>query len=121
MTQHKVTDTQSTLAEIRNTVRKFVDERDWQQYHSPKNLCMAMSIEVAELMEHFQWISPAESREIHGREDRRELIVNELADVFCYVLALANEMDVDLAAALDRKMELNREKYPVEKFRGKFE
>ncbi len=113
-------DEQVTVAELREVVRQFVDERDWRQFHSPKNLSMAMAIEVAELMEHFQWITSEESRDYPQHQPARQAIQEELADVFCYVLALANAMNIDLSSALEDKMITNRQKYPIEQYRGKF-
>lgn len=111
-------DNQTTLAELKSEVQKFVGERDWEKFHSPKNISMAMSVEAAELMEHFQWISQAESRQ----PDQQKLVEigEEMSDVFCYLLALANTLDIDFTAVFLRKMELNRQKYPAEQFRGRF-
>ena len=111
-------DNQTTLAELKSEVQKFVGERDWEKFHSPKNISMAMSVEAAELMEHFQWISQAESRQ----PDQQKLVEigEEMSDVFCYLLALANTLDIDLTAVFLHKMELNRQKYPAEQFRGRF-
>ena len=112
------TDEATSVKDLRETVRQFVEERDWRQFHSPKNLSMALAIEAAELMEHFQWISPEESRDL---DDSAKLEVGEeLADVLCYTLAIANEMDIDLASTLQSKMIKNRAKYPVEEYRGRF-
>ena len=111
-------DSESTLQEIKQVVREFVDQRDWQQFHSPKNLSMALAIEAAELMEHFQWIDQASSRKLDP--DKLDQVAQELSDVFCYALAIANELDIDLAAAFENKMKLNREKYPAEQYRGRY-
>lgn len=113
-------DTQTTLADLRELVRQFVDDRDWQQFHSPKNLAMALAVEAAELMEHFQWIDLPESREVTADEEKLTAIGEELADVLSYTLALANSLGIDIATAHRRKMVLNAEKYPADKFRGKF-
>lgn len=113
-----LSDTQTSLDELKQTVREFVDQRDWQQFHSPKNLSMSLAIEAAELMEHFQWIDPDESRT--PAEQQRTEIGEEMADVFCYLLAMANELDIDLASTFHRKMELNRIKYPADQYRGRF-
>ncbi len=113
-------DTQTTLADLRELVRKFVDERDWQQFHSPKNLAMALAIEAAELMEHFQWVDLGTSREVTDDEEKLTAIGEELADVLSYTLALANSLGIDLATAHRRKMLMNADKYPADKFRGKF-
>jgi NTP pyrophosphatase (non-canonical NTP hydrolase) len=114
-------DNQTTILELREIVRRFVAERDWQQFHSPKNLSMALSIEAAELMEHFQWLTIEQSREA-GKDARQiELIKEEMADVLCYVMALANELNVDLSKAVIAKMKRNETKYPKDQYRGHFE
>src|SRR5688572_19835980 len=82
----------TTVAQLRAMVRRFVDDRDWQQFHAPKNLSMALSIEAAELMEHFQWLSVEESRTLRHDADRLHAVTEELADIVCYALALANEL-----------------------------
>jgi NTP pyrophosphatase (non-canonical NTP hydrolase) len=115
-----MTDEQTTLAELRAVVRQFVDERDWRQFHSPKNLSMSLAIEVAELMEHFQWIGTDASWKVADHPDRRLEVRDELADILCYVLALANELDVDLSTALKDKMVKNARKYPAEEYRGRY-
>ena len=115
-----MSDSQTTVADLKRLVATFVDERDWQQFHAPKNLAMSIAIESAELMEHFQWISVEESLRRVQQEDVREEIAEELADVLCYCLALTNAMELDLAAAIQAKMEKNRRKYPAETFRGRY-
>jgi dCTP diphosphatase len=114
-------DETTTLAELRALVRAFVDERDWRQFHSPKNLSMSLAIEAAELMEHFQWIDSAESRQIGGDPARLAEVRDEIADVLCYLLALANTLDLDLSAAVREKMVKNAVKYPAHLSRGRFE
>lgn len=115
-----MSDGSTTLFELRQVVRQFVAERDWNQFHSPKNLSMAMAIEVSELMEHFQWITTEASRELALHAERLEPVAEELADVLCYVLALANELDVDLSEAFRLKMEKNVRKYPPDEYQGRF-
>jgi dCTP diphosphatase len=115
-----MTDAQTTLADLRDLVRRFVDERDWQQFHAPKNLSMSLAIEAAELMEHFQWIDAGESRTIGSEPTKRSAIQDELADVLCYLLALANALDLDLATAVRQKMAKNALKYPAERSRGRY-
>ena len=115
-----MTDRETTIEQLRDIVRQFVDERDWQQFHSPKNLSMALAIEVAELMEHFRWIAPDESRHVGDSPEKLKDVREELADVLCYVLAIANELDIDLAMALRDKMKKNAAKYPAEEFRGRY-
>ncbi len=111
-------DQTTTVDELRKLVLDFVEERDWKQFHSPKNLSMAMSIEAAELMEHFQWITTDASRGLD--EEAKSAVGEELADVLCYALAIANELGLDVAATMRKKMVKNRAKYPVTEFRGRF-
>ena len=115
-----ISDTTSTLADLRDLVRRFVDERDWRQFHSPKNLSMSLAIEAAELMEHFQWIDVAESRRIGEDAAKLSEVRDEIADVLCYLLALANELNLDLATAVRDKMVKNATKYPAALSRGLF-
>ena len=103
-----------TLAELRARVRAFVTERDWEQFHSPKNLSMSIAIEAAELMEEFQWLTEPQSRDVLSDEERRRRIGHELADVMIYCLSLANAMDLDLSEAVCQKLALSAAKYPVE-------
>ena len=111
-------DRQTNVAALRDVVRQFVDERDWRQFHTPKNLAMSLAVEAAELMEHFQWLTADESRQL--ADDRLDAVADELADVLCYVLAMANELEIDLASALAAKMEKNRQKYPPQEYRGRY-
>lgn len=115
-----MTDRITTVGQLRAMVRRFVDDRDWQQFHAPKNLSMALSIEAAELMEHFQWLTVEHSRALRHDPDRLHAVTEELADVVCYALALANELDIDLTEAMRSKMRKNEEKYPVETYLGRF-
>jgi len=115
-----MSDSQTTVDELRQLIRQFVDQRDWQQFHSPKNLSMALSIEAAELMEHFQWLDVAASRRVVDDADKLAAVAEELADVFCYCLALADVLGVDVADVVRAKMEKNAQKYPAEEFRGRF-
>jgi NTP pyrophosphatase (non-canonical NTP hydrolase) len=115
-----MSDQETTVAELRDLVRRFVEARDWRQFHSPKNLSMSLAIEAAELMEHFQWISIEASRAIRDRAEKRAAVSEELADVVCYALALANELNIDLAAALREKMAKNEQKYPAADYRGRY-
>ena len=113
-------DHETNIAELRERVSKFVDERDWQQFHSPKNLAMALAIEAAELMEHFQWITTDASRAVDAQPEKLAAIGEELADVFCYVLAIANELNIDLSTAFRDKMSKNEIKYPMPEYRGRY-
>jgi len=114
-------DHDTTVAALREVVRRFVADRDWGQFHSPKNLSMALAIEAAELMEHFQWITTEASRHIGEEAEKREAVGDELADVICYALALANELSLDVDTAVRRKMVKNETKYPAPEFRGRYE
>jgi NTP pyrophosphatase (non-canonical NTP hydrolase) len=115
-----MTDSSTTIAELRELVRRFVDERDWRQFHTPKNLAMSLAIEAAELMEHFQWLTPEQSQNVAGDAGKLAAVGEELADVLCYALALANELNLDVADSVRRKMIRNAEKYPADEFRGRY-
>ena len=116
-----MSDSQTTVADLKTMVRNFVDARDWQQFHAPKNISMAMAVEVAELMEHFQWMPVEQSRQIGQNPDKLDAVGEELADVVCYALALANELNLDVSHIMRKKMQKNEVKYPAETFRGKYE
>jgi NTP pyrophosphatase (non-canonical NTP hydrolase) len=113
-------DSTTTIHELRELIRVFVEERDWRQFHSPKNLSMALAIEAAELMEHFQWIDIDASRDLASDPEKRAAAGEELADVIAYGLALANELGLDVADAIRDKMAKNVRKYPAEEFRGRW-
>jgi NTP pyrophosphatase (non-canonical NTP hydrolase) len=104
------------LARLRELVRAFVDERDWDQFHSPKNLASALSVEAAELLEHFQWLQHGRADELGP--DKLADVRHEMADVLVYLVRLADKLDVDLMVAVQEKMVLNRAKYPAEQVRG---
>ena len=116
-----LSDSATTISELKNRVLAFVHERDWEQFHSPKNLSMALAAETGELMEHFLWATPEESRAIATDRDKRGRIADELADVVIYALEFANITGLDVAAAIEAKMAANAKKYPVEKSRGRSE
>jgi dCTP diphosphatase len=101
---------------LRNRVNQFVQERDWAQFHSPKNLAMAMIVEAGEVVEHFQWITEQESRNLDA--ETKEQVGQELADTFVYLLRIAEVCGIDLIDASNKKIDLNAKKYPVEKSRG---
>ncbi|MGC3970015.1 MAG: nucleotide pyrophosphohydrolase [Pirellulales bacterium] len=113
-------DAQTTVAELRELVRTFVAERNWEQFHTPKNLAMSAAIEAAELMEHFQWLTPQASQALAEDAGKREAVGEELADVVCYLLALANVLGLDVADSVARKMVRNAAKYPADEFRGRY-
>lgn len=105
-----------TLDEAIERIRKFRDARDWMQFHNPKNLACSIVIEASELLEHFQWKTPEESH--HHASSKRDEISEEIADVAVYLIELADNLGIDLLAAIDRKMAINEAKYPVEKAKG---
>ena len=107
---------QDPIEPLRDRLRQFAAERDWDQFHSPKNLAMALSVEAAELLEHFQWLSDSESAAL--APDKRGKIREELADVLLYLIRLADKLDIDLATAAADKLSVNAQKYPIQKARG---
>ncbi len=113
-------DDRETVADLRQLVGQFVRERNWAQFHNPKNLSMALAIEAAELMEHFQWLNLDESRAVADDAPRLAAVAEELADVVCYALALANELKLDVADSVRDKMIKNARKYPAAEFRGRW-
>ncbi len=104
------------LVALRDELRTFTAERDWDQFHTPKNLATALSVEAAELLEHFQWIKTGELSELDDK--KQDAIRQELADVLIYLVRLADKLNVDLMTASSEKLTHNRTKYPVEKVRG---
>lgn len=106
----------SELAELIERVNGFAAERDWDQFHSPKNLSMALIAEAAELVEHFQWLTEKQSFELP--EDKLEEVRLELADIFIYLLRMSEKLGVDLVQAAHRKIVLNEQKYPAEQVKG---
>ena len=113
-------DTDTTIAQLRQLVNDFVERRQWHQFHTPKNLAMSLAIEAAELMEHFQWLTAEQSRQLAATPDKRSQIGEEMADVLAYLLAMANELGLDVSTALRDKIAKNERKYPAEQYRGLF-
>jgi dCTP diphosphatase len=107
-----MSDTSSTIADLRAAVARFVAEREWEPYHDAKNLAGSVLIEAAELLEHFQWVRSEELPALLSEPGRREEIADELADVVCYVLALANVLEIDVSDAVLGKLIKNARKYP---------
>jgi len=105
-----------TVASLRNDLRRFAAARDWQQFHTPKNLAMALSVEAAELLECFQWLTPEQSAALRAGD--RKAVEEEIADVLLYLLRLSDVLDIDPLRAAQRKMTINRRKYPVALSRG---
>jgi len=106
----------SSLDPLRDALRAFAAEREWERFHSPKNLAMALSVEAAELLEVFQWMSDADSRSL--APDAKAAASEEVADVLLYLILLCDGLGIDPVAAAERKMVENARKYPVEKARG---
>lgn len=115
-----MSDRTTTIEELKEAVARFVAQRDWEQFHDPKNLAMSIAIEAAELMEHVQWLRTDQVRPDAIPETGRQEMAEELADVVCFTLSFANAMDIDIASAVRAKMIKNAQKYPQEKFRGRF-
>ena len=115
----QMTDDTTVFSEIKSRVRAFTHERDWEQFHSPKNLSMALAAEAAELMEHYLWSNSEDSRQSHKEPAKRAKIEEELADVLIYAIEFSNMTGIDLASAIENKIALNARKYPVEKAKGK--
>ncbi len=113
MTRHGAS---PTLEELAARLAEFARERDWDQFHSPKNLSMALAGEVGELLEHFQWLTETQSRDLP--DDVKNAVALEMADVLLYLVRLADTLGIDLAAAADRKIGLNASKYPADAVRG---
>lgn len=110
-------DNTTTINDLKAVIKKFVEEREWEQYHSPKNLSMQIAAEAAELMELFLWVDSKES--ITAVEKNREAVEHEIADIAHAIICFCNRTNIDLAAAIEKKMALNAQKYPVEKSKGK--
>jgi len=105
-----------SLRDLADHLRKFAAERDWEQFHSPKNLSMALLVEVAEIAEHFQWLTEQQSRDLDAA--KRAEVAHELADSLIYLVRLADQLGIDLLEAAERKLALNETKYPADKVRG---
>jgi len=106
-------DDQTTVNELKAVVAKFVDERNWHDFHNPKNLVMSLAIETSELMEHFQWRTPDESLAIMNDTEQAHAVGEEVADCLAYLLAIASKLDIDLSTTLRAKMVRNAVKYPA--------
>ncbi len=114
-------DSSTTVAVLRDAMGRFVAERQWEPFHSPKNLVMGLSVEVAELMEHFLWMDNEASRQVVGDPARLGEVADEMADVACYLLALSNTLGIDLSEAILSKLAKTALKYPVEQYRGRYQ
>ena len=105
-----------SLAQLAQALQRFAAERDWGQFHAPKNLASALVVEAAELLEPFQWLTEAQSRDL--LPDTKEAVAQEMADVLLYLVQLSTALDVDLIDAAQRKMVINARKYPVDRAKG---
>jgi len=115
-----------SISSLQQRLREFAAERDWDQFHSPKNLAMALIVEAAELVEHFQWLSEDQSRSLAVDDEgdaksvaKHQEIRHEMADIMVYLVRLADKLGVDLMAAVAEKIELNEAKYPAARVRGR--
>ena len=108
-------DTESVEA-LKLRLRQFADARDWGQFHSPKNLSMALIVEAAELVEHFQWLTEAQSAQLPA--EKLTEVAHEMADIQIYLIRMADKLDINLLAAVDQKLVVNEQKYPADKVRG---
>jgi NTP pyrophosphatase (non-canonical NTP hydrolase) len=109
--------TVDSLEQLRTRLADFAERRDWQRFHSPKNLSMALIAEAAELVEHFQWVTEDDSWQLDPRKQAE--VSHELADILIYLIRTADQLGVDLIAAANHKILINEERYPIEKVRGK--
>lgn len=108
-----------TLQEIKARIKRFIKERDWEQYHSPKNLSMSIAIEAAELMEHFQWLTMGQSKKLLKDKKKRIEIEDELADIAIYILDFCNLFGINIEKSILKKLEKTAKKYPVRLVKGK--
>ncbi len=106
------------LSEIRKRLAQFAQARNWDQFHNPKNLSMALAAEAAELLEIFQWLTDEQSKNIVNDEKEMALVKEEIADVFIYLVRLSDKLDIDIEKAVEEKIKLNEKKYPVELAKG---
>ena len=114
-----MTDDTMTLAQLRQRVAQFVADRDWEQFHTPKNLSASIAIEAAELLEHFQWLTDEQAAAVMQDEEKLAAVADEMADVIIYTLSLANALDVDVSEAVMGKLERNEGRFPAEEWRGR--
>lgn len=110
----------ANLKELKEYYKKFVKEREWDKYHNPKNLSMALTIEASELQEFFLWKTDVEIDEMLKDKDKFNKIKEEIADVFAYLLRLSDKLDIDIIESFYNKMEKNKKRYPIDKIKGNF-
>jgi NTP pyrophosphatase (non-canonical NTP hydrolase) len=115
-----MSDATTTVTTLKQAMQDFVAERSWEPFHSPKNLVMGLSVEAAELAEHFLWMDNEASREIIKNPAELSEVADEMADVACYLLGLSNALGIDLSEAIRGKLVKNAQKYPAEQYRGRY-
>jgi NTP pyrophosphatase (non-canonical NTP hydrolase) len=115
-----MSDENTTIANLKAAVQDFVARRDWQPFHSPKNLSMSIAIEAAELMEHFQWVAPDAAPATPMEADVHVAVADELADVLIYCLSFSNAAGIDISDEVLKKLRRNEERFPVDLFRGRY-
>lgn len=113
-------DEDTTVGDLRREIAAFIRERDWEQFHDPKNLSMAIATEAAELMEHFRWVKNDPSREHIRDPETKAEVAEELADILAFALSFANAADIDITSVLRAKMAKNARKYPADEYKGRY-
>jgi NTP pyrophosphatase (non-canonical NTP hydrolase) len=113
-------DKETSMDALKNFVENFVKERDWSQFHSPKNISMALAIEASELMDIFKWDKEEDSKVKMSEGISRKEAIDELADIIIYAIAFANRNNIDISSAIEQKMKKNEKKYPVDQYKGHF-
>jgi NTP pyrophosphatase (non-canonical NTP hydrolase) len=106
-----------SLSDLNKLLKKFAIDRDWEQFHNPKNLSMALIAEAAELVEHFQWLTPEQSQALS--QQKRTEVSHEMADILIYLIRLSERLDIDIIKAANDKMEINQNRFPIEQIKGK--
>jgi len=117
---HGTSDADTTVEALRREIAAFIHERDWEQFHDPKNLSMAIATEAAELMEHFRWVRTERAHDLLEDEKTLAGVRDEVADVLAFLLSFANAAGIDLTEALRDKMTRNANKYPIEQYKGRY-
>ena len=113
-------DKTTTFSEIKAIVKRFIEERDWTKYHKPKDIALSIAVETGELLELFQWRTDKEIEELLKKQSFKKDLEDEIADVLIYIFSLAIQTNIDLSKAIQNKMEKNKIKYPVDRYKGKY-
>lgn len=113
-------DEQTTISDLRRCIADFIRDRDWEQFHDPKNLSMTIATEAAELMEHFRWVKNDDALNYLVDPHNRAEVTDELADILAFILSFANATGIDLSTALRNKMDKNIRKYPADQYKGRY-